>query len=266
MKIVVFGSNGMLGRYMCSYLHQEGVNVTGYARSDLDIFTEFETGSLASKLENLLDRDTVVINCAGITNKRPDITQQEMYVLNSLFPMFLDASSAKLIHISTDCVFTGKKGNYSCDDPPDEMNQYGFSKRLGERCPNSCIIRTSIIGEEKTSHPSGLLEWVRGSADMEVNGYTNHIWNGVTCLDLAKLIYVGWLKNGYNCPGCLTQITTAVPITKYDLVREISDVYGFNVKVKPFEASTPINKSLVRTIHSSRTYRQQLEELRNFPV
>ena len=82
--------------------------------------------------------------------------------------------------------FTGKKGSYNEDDLHDEINDYGTSKSLGELC-DATIIRTSIIGEELRNKRS-LLEWVKSNAHGEINGYDNHYWNGVTCLQLSFFI------------------------------------------------------------------------------
>ena len=95
--------------------------------------------------------------------------------------------NCQVVHISTDCVFNGKKGNYNEEDDHDCLDVYGKTKSLGEN-PDLTIIRTSIIGEEITNKRS-LVEWVKSNTSKEINGFIKHFWNGVTCLQLAKIIY-----------------------------------------------------------------------------
>src|SRR3989344_1658518 len=157
-RIIVFGSNGMLGRYVCSYLKKKGLNIRErmtegnileFSRKNFDIVKLFQEGKLFPFLQRIVNENKgcTIINCAGVTNKRADIGVEEMYIVNSLFPMFIDClENCKKIHISTDCVFDGKRdGIYVTDDVPSSRDNYGLSKQFGERLSNTCVIRTSII-------------------------------------------------------------------------------------------------------------------------
>lgn len=266
--IIIFGWKGMLGRYMYKYLsEQQEIKVIGYGREELDIFDSFTHGHLYSDLKDIVSKDSVIINCAGITNKRPDIYTFQRYVLNTIFPMILDRicheNKAQLIHISTDCVFNGERGNYTEIDEPDSTDSYGMSKQLGERLNHSLVIRTSIIGEELGGKPSGLLEWVRRSGK-SIAGYTNHFWNGVTCLELAKIIHYNlslWQWE-FKDRKSLIQITSE-PTSKYKLVKLIADVYNLEKNIEPYETLDKCDKSL-RGSRTKKSLRKQLEELREF--
>ena len=265
MRVIVFGAKGMLGRYVCEYLRSKDLIVIEHSRKTLDIYKKFTEGTLFSDLVSMVQHGDWIINCAGITNKRPEIGTVEMYVLNSLFPMFLDRiPNVNLIHISTDCVFSGSEGNYTVSDVPDETNPYGMSKGFGERLKQSLVIRTSIIGEDHTEHSSGLLNWVLSQQGV-VNGYTNHLWNGVTCLELAKIIYINWICD-HRIEHGIVNVTSPYPVTKYSLVKTIGEIYDVDMKVQPFEAVQTIDKTLVSTIQSCLFISEQIIETREFDM
>jgi dTDP-4-dehydrorhamnose reductase len=144
-----------------------------------------------------------------------------------------------IIHITTDCVFSGKTGGYHEYSTPDETNDYGTSKSLGELCDGT-IIRTSIIGEE-LSNKRSLLEWVISNENRTINGYSNHFWNGVTCLQLAKIIYKIINENAY-WKG-VRHIFSPTSVSKYELFKMISDIYELNITVKEFDTEI-VDKSL----------------------
>jgi dTDP-4-dehydrorhamnose reductase len=178
-----------------------------------------------------------VVNCAGLIKQRLGITTEKMFAVNTNFPIMLAKVCWKLnmtmIHPSTDCIFSGKTpnlGGYAETDIPDAQDVYGKSKALAEtNSPNVITIRTSIIGEEDpNSQGLSLLEWCRKNREKTVQGYTTHHWNGITCLEWAKKAF--YLLNKYS-NGLFT--ITSKPITKYDLVHIISDVYELDMKIEP---------------------------------
>jgi dTDP-4-dehydrorhamnose reductase len=269
MKVIIFGANGMLGSYLYRFLIGKNMAVIRYGRRDLDIFEGFQEKTLLDRLKILVNEDDWVVNCAGITNKRPDVDVAQMYVVNSIFPMFLDSLGVRVIHISTDCVFNGDKGLYTVSDFPNATDDYGMSKSFGERLQRTCVIRTSIIGstEQKREHLP-LLEWAKSKKDGNVNGFINHMWNGVTCLELAKIIHAYWLRpnSGYanfNKTGCIINVTSRDSVSKAELLRQISHVYNLALHVTPVEAKKN-DKRLIGTIVSPRTIREQLIELKEF--
>ena len=251
MKIFIFGSNGMLGNYVKYYLshHYEIYCLT---RNDYDL-SKLNINSLEELLLNKhLSNDDVVINCAGVIPqacKQRSLNSKLYFTINSLFPVILsqlcNKYGAKMIHITTDCVFSGKDGLYNELSEHDETNDYGMSKSLGELC-NATIIRTSIIGEEPTNKRS-LLEWVKSNKGKEINGYINHCWNGVTCLELSKIIYKIINENLYW--SGVRHIFSPRSVSKFELVSLINDAYKLNIKINPFETEK-IDKTIT-TIYNT---------------
>ena len=145
-----------------------------------------------------------------------------------------------MIHITTDCVFSGKKGNYIETDEHDITDVYGRTKSLGE--PNNCtIIRTSIIGEEKGQSRS-LVEWIKSVKNEEVNGFVNHRWNGVTCLQLSKVIEE-IINNNLWWSG-VRHIHSPNWVNKGQLVNMVSDIYDLNVTVNLVDTDERVNRTL----------------------
>jgi dTDP-4-dehydrorhamnose reductase len=174
--IYILGCSGMLG----GYLIKEFPEATHLYRKDFDILKD------NVEVLNLVNGD-IIINAAGII---PQSGKTEYMKVNAEFPITLGdyckKVGANMIHISTDCVFSGKKGFYTESDIPDSDTEYGISKALGDKA-YATIIATSIIGEERFNKKS-LLEWVLSKKGEEIDGYTNHIWNGVTCRQLCSIL------------------------------------------------------------------------------
>lgn len=180
-----------------------------------------------------LKQDDVIINCIGIINK---LVENEGVIstikVNSIFPNLLerlcDIRQFRFIHISTDCVYKGDKGHYSESDLHDATDIYGKTKSLGE--PMDCtVIRTSIIGEEKSNYKRSLLEWVKSNAGKTIDGYINHKWNGVTCLRLAQGI-AGIIEEKKYWKGVKHVFGNTV--NKYELCCMINDIYKLNIQIK----------------------------------
>lgn len=248
MTIYIFGSNGMLGTYMKTYLTLKDKECICFTRDDMDVSTV-----TYDKLENLFGKYTinendVLINCIGIIPQSKNIndtSSRNYFLINSLFPNMLSTIASlnkmKFIHVTTDCVFSGSKGNYVETDEHDEMNNYGVSKSLGEIGYNTTVIRTSIIGEELKNKYS-LLEWVKKHNNTTLTGYTNHYWNGVTCLQLAKIIN-NMITENIWWKG-IRHIFSPTSVTKYELVRMINDTYELNNTVEQLETENAVNKTL----------------------
>ena len=145
-----------------------------------------------------------------------------------------------MIHITTDCVFTGNKGSYTESDIHDISDVYGRSKSMGEPL-NSTIIRTSIIGEEKNTKRS-LVEWIKSNKDKTVFGFTNHLWNGLTCLQVAKVIDEMIQKNIF-WKG-VRHVHSPRSLDKQQLVQLISDIYNLNITITPKETDQKCDRSL----------------------
>ena len=182
MKVYVFGSRGMLGKYVRTYLenYYEVIEVNRNIIDGSDT-TEFE---IEDRLLNLfINKGDVVINCVGAIKPRVDeLGDLNAIKVNSVFPRMLanvcEKLEVKMIHPTTDCVYTGNKGSYTENDKCDVNDVYGMTKSLGE--PNNCmVIRTSIIGEE-VGQTRSLIEWVKSQKDNTVFGFTNHFWKGLS--------------------------------------------------------------------------------------
>jgi dTDP-4-dehydrorhamnose reductase len=240
MRIVIFGCTGMLGRYVHEFFTRQNYNVIGFSRADLDIVSVN-----TEKLISLgLAADDVVINCAGLIKQRTDENNLNFIIVNSVFPLLLskvcDELGCRLIHITTDCVFSGMDGDYNEFSPHDATDIYGQTKSLGEPM-NVAVIRTSIIGEEKGQALS-LVEWVKSNRDSTVNGYTNHFWNGITCLQFAKVCEY-MIKNNLFWRG-VKHITSPTTVNKFELVSMLSDIYDLNITVTPFETPEKCDRSM----------------------
>ena len=263
MKIILFGSTGMLGNYVKNILNKN-YEIISILRKDFDI----EKDSWL-KLENILNHyskeSVTIINCAEIIPQKNNSTDYKSYIkINSLFPHKLQEISNKLnfkfIHITTDCVFDGKKGNYSENDLHTSNDIYGISKSLGEP-ENSTIIRTSIIGEEIYGKKS-LLEWVKSNKDKQINGFINHKWNGITCLTLAK--FIKFIIDNNNFWKGVKHIYSENIVTKYDLCCYINEIYNLNIKVNKFQDTISKNMTLNGEIKIKEIIYEQILELKDF--
>ena len=244
-KILLFGSTGMLGRYVYQVLTDDAdkYNVICINRADYDIRQDSWT-KLNTIIKQLVAND-VIINCAGIIPQKTDSSDYKSYIkVNSLFPHKLNEyakeRNIKFIHITTDCVFDGLKGNYNEQDKHTANTLYGISKSLGEP-EEATVIRTSIIGEERYGKKS-LIEWVISNKDREINGFTNHYWNGVTCLTLAEIIEKIIAENLF-WKG-VKHVFSPEVVTKYLLCKYISHIYGLNITIKPVNDSIQKNMTL----------------------
>ena len=242
MKILLFGPNGMLGNYFTVYLSKY-YETKKIDRNKLDAY--YATyDNIMDLLVNYRDDDVFVINCIGIIPQRNDMLDFRKYIIvNTLFPNMLanccQKLNYKMVHISTDCVYSGNKGDYTEKDVHDETNIYGVTKSLGEPS-NCCVIRTSIIGEELQNKKS-LLEWIRSQNGKKINGFINHYWNGVTCLQLAKIVHF-MIENNIYWNG-VRHIYSPSSVIKYELVKMIIEIYNLNITVDKYETAT-INKTI----------------------
>jgi dTDP-4-dehydrorhamnose reductase len=180
----------------------------------------------------------VLVNCIGIVKQAAAAKEPFMSILvNALFPHQLaklsQEAGIRLIHISTDCVFSGRKGNYSENDLSDAEDLYGRTKFLGEVSYKGCLtLRTSMIGRElETSH--GLIEWFLSQEGKTVGGYTQAIFSGFTTNALAEIIarIVDEQREMYGVWHVASD-----PITKFALLSLVKQVYGLNIKIEPDEA------------------------------
>ncbi len=246
MKVLVLGVSGMLGHKAYETLREGGFDTYGIMRRPLADFRHFTLFDKKTIIDNLditdigkLDsamrkiRPQLVINAVGVVKQVCDEPVPAI-TLNSLFPHQLaricSNSKARLIQVSTDCVFSGKKGDYAEDNSPDADDLYGRSKLLGEvTYGNHLTLRTSIIGRELfTSH--GLVEWFL-SQKGEVNGYTKAIFSGLSTKEISRVLIQ--LSKRPEITGLLNIGTKK--IDKYSLLRIVRKEFGKeDITIKPY--------------------------------
>lgn len=259
----------MLGRYVYTYLKSKNYNVVGVSRDTLDASVFNEQQLRQALIYKGVKKDDVIINCMGTIKPQVDkLGNVTAIKVNSLFPHYLanvcEQNGYKMIHITTDCVFSGNDGLYTELSPHDCTDVYGKTKSLGE--PNNCtVVRSSIIGEE-VGQSRSLIEWVKSMKDKSANGYINHRWNGVTCLQMAKVFESIISSNKYW--NGVRHIFSPEIVNKYELVQMISDVYGLNIHLTPVDAPIKCDRSL-STIHSEKfihipSIKEQIEEQHNY--
>ncbi len=275
MRVLINGITGMLGHQV--YLNLKKFNryeIFGIGNSDInnDKFSIFNGFNNYIKFNFLKDENlfkilydinpTVIINCMGMVKQR-EASNEDMFYLNSVIPkqlkVYCDDNNSKLIHISSDCVFTGENGSYNELDIPDAKDSYGMSKYLGEVYSNTksniITIRTSIIGPELI-RDSGLLSFIFSNRDGTIHGYKNAHFSGLTTIVLAEEIRkmiedhfsIFWKKSLVHISG--------EGITKYDLLSRINNVFKLNVSMIPIDE--PV---LDRTLNDS-FYRETTRTVR----
>ena len=227
---------------------------------DVTNFCEFD------KYLNELKLD-VIINCIGILNINAENNPDKAILLNSYLPRFMERkymnTKVKIIQISTDCVFSGKTGNYTEDSFCDGDSVYARTKTLGEiNNDKDLTIRTSIIGPDINENGIGLFHWFMNQKG-PIYGFKNAYWTGVTTIELAKGIEE-LIKND------VTGLYHFVPdekISKYSLLSIINDVFNRNLIIVPKE-DYYIDKSLINTRNDFKyaipTYREMIEEMKNW--
>lgn len=271
MKVLVIGSSGMAGHVVTKYLKNQGHAVTTLARSNADIVMNIENFAEVQRLNEVANTFDFVINCIGLlvkdSNDRPD----RAALINGWFPHHLEQvfsnSKTKIVHLSTDCVFDGKKGNYVESDVHTETNSYGKSKSLGEINNSKDItFRMSIIGPEIKPNGTGLFQWISTNPQQELQGWDNAWWNGITTLELAKCIdkYI----NNPTIAGVYHVVNNNNKISKYDLVSKINDIYQLGKTILRTQGPKPVNKILIDTRNEFNfgilDYDAMIKEMKNF--
>ena len=256
MKILVLGASGMLGNAMLRVMSgQEAWSVFGTVRgADPALHAAAPravliSGVHADQPDSLLAafaqaRPDVVINCVGLVKQLTNAEDPLVAVpINTLLPHRLarmcEVAGARLVHVSTDCVFSGKQGSYKESDLADAQDVYGRSKLLGEvDYPHAVTLRTSIIGHElRSAH--GLIDWFL-SQQARVKGYTEAVFSGLPTCELARVVrdFViphASLRGVYH--------VAAEPISKHDLLQIVNREYGKNLQIEP-DDQVKINRSL----------------------
>jgi dTDP-4-dehydrorhamnose reductase len=257
MKVLVIGASGMLGNAMLRAISQNpALEVWGTARSPS--VRQYFSPELGKRIiagvdvENqdiltrvLADlRPAVLVNCIGLVKQLAEADDPLLALpINAMLPHRLARlcalGGARLVHVSTDCVFNGGKGNYRESDPSDAEDLYGKSKFLGEVAyPQTITLRTSIIGHELAG-AHGLIDWFLAQ-EGRVKGYSRAIFSGLPTVELARAVRDFVLPHP-EISGVFH--VAAKPIAKLDLLRLVAEVYGKSIEIVPDDV-VAIDRSL----------------------
>lgn len=268
-KVLIMGSSGMLGHIVCKYLEKNSnfklINLSGTRKLNketilIDVRNEQKIINFINKVE-----PDYVVNCIGSLVHESNTNLENAVFINSYLPLLLarvtNEIDSKLIHISTDCVFSGKKNTpYTENDFKDGSDFYGITKALGEPiAANTLTLRTSIIGPEIKRDGSGLFHWFMNQ-NGSVNGFEKMLWSGVTTLELAKAVL--WFINNFYCG--LYHVTNNQIISKNDLLSLIKIHTKKDIEIIPVNGKE-VDKSFVDTKqyidYKIPSYNEMVEEM-----
>jgi dTDP-4-dehydrorhamnose reductase len=283
MKVLILGAYGMLGHKLfqilsrrfethatCRSIRKDG-GLSRILPPDR-LLSDVQAENFESVLQAMAKvRPDVIINCIGII-KQLDAAKDPIpsIAINALFPHQLakncQAEGIRLIHFSTDCVFSGKKGRYTYKDVSDAEDLYGRTKYLGEVGGKGCLtIRSSIIGRELgTKH--GLVEWFLGQTGGKVKGYRKAIYTGFTTIEMSHIVSKILVEHS-DLSG-VWQVASS-PISKYELLCLINEKMGLNIQVEPndtFVCDRSLDGRLFaeRTGYIAPTWNKMIEELAKY--
>ena len=250
MKFFICGCNGMAGHTIGLYLQEQGHDVYGFDLRESQYIKSFagnafDTETIAKVIKE--GRYDSVINCIGVLNQFAEQNHALAAFLNSYFPHFLakttEGTDTQVIHMSTDCVFSGKRGSYTENDFQDGKTFYDRSKALGELNDEKNItLRNSIVGPDINPNGIGLLNWFMHQIG-EINGYTKAMWTGQTTLQLAKTMEVAARERACG----LVNTVPDYSISKHDLCGLFNKYFRNNaLTIHPVEGVNA-DKSLKRT-------------------
>lgn len=271
-RILILGSSGMLGHQVYNYLkNNSNFTLINFANKNkfqgdtilVDVRDEISLISCIDKIQ-----PNYIINCVGALIRESNSNPKNAIYLNAYLPLMLAEyahnTKTKLIHISTDCVFSGiKKKPYKENDEKDGKGFYALSKGLGEpNTKDNLIIRTSIVGPELKKHGEGLFNWFMNQSGI-INGYTKSIWSGVTTIELAKAIQ--WsIEN--EITG-IYHITNNEAISKYDLLNLFKQYTKKKIEIKSIDG-VDSDKSLIDTRklmnYDIPSYQQMISDMISF--
>jgi len=266
VKVLILGVTGMLGHKLYQVLSAT-LDVIGTLRGDYSNISRYDffrkrdiisnvNALRISRIEEVIGEinPNVLINCIGIIKSVREAQDRLVNVwVNSLFPHQLyeicKRRGIRLIHISTDCVFSGKKGNYREDDPSDTEDTYGKTKYLGEVSGEGALtIRTSLIGRE-LSTTNNLVEWFLSNQGGKVKGFSNAIFSGFPTVYFAQIM-ANIIAKEQNLSG-LYHISSE-PISKFKLLSLIRDKMGLDIEIKE-HPDFYCDRSLDSTLHRNKT-------------
>ena len=263
MKILILGADGMIGHKISQNLYDTEHFLILNSRNNSEKLKEFFPKASLIHYDLLKQDVTVllndinpelIINCAGITIRRGAEIIGNTIKINQKLPHTINKwclkNSKKLIHFSTDCVYSGTKGNYTELDLVDAFDNYGLTKGKGEvQSQNTLTIRSSIIGRE-LFNKTELLEWLIGERGKSVRGFSHVIYSGVTNLYMANLIKE-LISEGLKMSGIFN--ISSPPISKYDLLNKLNRVFNLDLIIEK-DDSKKSDKSLKSNKFFSKNY------------
>lgn len=271
-KIVILGANGMAGHILVKGLQDKtsGFEIVSVSRNTsiinptviLDV-TDFDLLKYLIKTQN----PDVIINCVGLLNETAENHPDQAILVNSYLPHYLEGLTkdlkTKIIHISTDCVFSGKEGSYLESSIKNGLGYYSQSKSLGEiNNSKDLTFRTSIIGPELNENGIGLFHWFANQKN-EVLGFEKAYWTGVTTLELLNAVKLAISED-------LTGLYHLVPnrkISKYQLLNIINDEFSLGLKITPSDKYS-VDKSLINTRidfgYKVKSYEDMIKEMHSW--
>lgn len=272
MRILVLGATGMAGHMITLYLTKRNHDVLAVSRKPFpycnNIIGDIQDLEFFESLFKENDYDAVV-NCIGVLNEDANDLKKSIFI-NSLLPHLiaekLEGTKAKLIHLSTDCVFSGLVGNYDENSIPDGLTIYDKTKSLGEVVDNKNLtFRNSIIGPDMELKGIGLFNWFmkqKGS----INGYSKVLWTGVTTLELARAIEQAIIQ---DISG-LYHLVNNTAISKYELLNLFNKYFKNNLmEIHDFD-ELKVNKSLINTRldfdFQVRTYEEMISDMKTWII
>ncbi len=250
MKFLVLGCNGMAGHTISLYLKEQGHDVFGFDREKSKcVKNAIGDARDIDYVRNLIvdGKYDTVINCIGILNQFAEENKSLAAFLNSYFPHFLaevtECTDTQVIHMSTDCVFSGKRGEYTEDDFRDGESFYDRSKALGELDDNKNItLRNSIVGPDINPNGIGLMNWFM-KQNSQINGFTKAMWTGQTTLQLAKTMEIAAKERAFGLYNTVPDHS----ISKYDLLKLFNKyLRSDSIQINPIDGVNA-DKSLKRT-------------------
>ena len=273
-KILVIGIKGMAGHVIFNKFKDEyGFAVYGIARNIEPSENTFNLDvSNTNALEQIIaeKKFDVIVNCIGILNKDAENNPDKAIWFNSYFPHYLEKitknTATKVIHISTDCVFSGKKGNYTEEDFKDGIGFYAQSKALGEIVNKKDLtIRTSIIGPELNENGIGLFHWFMSQPDdSQLKGFSKAFWSGITTVELAEVLKWAIEENVVG----LKQIAPHHKINKFDLLQLFNEIFRENKLTIIEDDHYKVDKSLLSTVtkytYNVPEFREMLIEMKEW--
>ena len=273
--VMILGAGGMAGHMIGQFLVEKGFKVFGYALRTNKLLPFLNSLDVLdiSELNKTIDAlaPDAIVNCVGLLNQFADLHNDRAVFLNSYLPHWLakktNGSSTKIIHLSTDCVFSGKTGLYKVDDFCDGDTFYDRSKALGEiRNSKDLTLRQSIIGPDLNPNGIGLLNWFLLQKG-DIKGYRNSHWNGITTLQLAKGIEASILQDHF---GLIHYVSKKI-VSKCELLNMFDSIFpNGRVKIEPFDNHPRTNKSLSfaegHNLPEVPSYETMLNELKSWMI